>query len=255
MSKLAVFVGVPTAVAVVGLAVWNLQLQGEIEALRTDRDVVATDDARPAGAAERPTETQARTGARAGRREEARSAALEDRLRALEERLAAAPAATTEAAAAHAEPGAVATSEDLPAVLRTAEFGRAVTEVLDAREEARRKERLEREAAQRARRLLRGLEVSEAQQADVQRVTEAYLLGRDEARRALGEEADREARRAAGQAAEADWHAALSGILDAAQMETVLERTTERRQDPRRQDPRRQNPRRQNPRRGGPPVR
>ena len=105
---------------------------------------------------------------------------------------------------------------------RTPEFTAAVEGVLDAREEKRRQQRLEKQAERMAQQVLRDLEVTDGQKADFQRLTLDYLLRRDEIRR--DQQASEEERRARAETLDQERTASLSALFDDTQMEAIQKR-------------------------------
>lgn len=219
MSKLALVLGVPAAL---GLVVWNVSLSSEIGELRERlaEQGAAKPDAPKAAPDARPRETSSRAMQQVNE--------LAERLTAVESRL---PAATADAApsAAAATPAAPApagadVSADVAAAFSSEAFKSAVDRVLETREEARRKERMERAADARTRFLLRDLSVTDAQRADARRLVHQSLARIEEIRQdaTLGEEQ----RRLDLQAAQAQQVESLAAVLDAASMEAVRRRTT-----------------------------
>jgi len=178
MSKLATLLGVLGVAAAGGLAAWNVALQAELDELRAGQDVGST---RPVAA-----ETSRDAVARPSRAAAQKMTVLEERITTLEvtRAQAVAPERPEIRRAAAATPEEVdALMGDLPEVLRTDEFRRAVVGVLDAREAERRRVRIEKEADRLTDRALAKLEVTDIQRADYERLTLDYLLRRDELRR------------------------------------------------------------------------
>lgn len=227
MSKLVLFLTLP---AVAGLVVWNLSLSSEIQDLRqelaaaeTGSTVAAKGDAKSATDAPR---------AQPAPRSNPQVAELAARLAEIEKRVpaaasgpAAAPA-TGEAAGGAAAPSS-AFASDIIAAYSTDSFKGAVAKVLDERDEARRKERMERQADGMARNYLRDLTVSDQQRADVKKTILGALEKAEKIRD--DETLSDDQRRQDIQALQQERIESLAAILDAQQMEVVRQRATQTR--------------------------
>ncbi len=219
MSKLAVVIAVPALAAAMGLAVLSIDLADQVDRLEDRIEEMET------GAAKNPDRATPRSAERAvpSRRDDARVRALEERLGALE-------AGGLAAAAPAAEPVPLEFAADTPPPGDPA-FRHAVEAVLDARDAARRAERMERAASGRTRQILRGLEVTETQEADVLRVVTDGLRRQEESRDL---ELDPELARERRDELRAELERALEGILAPEQMEQVRKRAGRRPENGRR---------------------
>ena len=221
MSKLALLLVVPAVAALGGLAAWNVSLSQEVADLRRE--------AAPAEAAPAPTD---RTDApREATRQAERVRSLEGRLAELETtvaKIAEAPPETAQATAG-SDGGAEETAvpADMPAAYASPDFTRAVHSVMDAREEARRRERLERTADNLARAWLRDLTVSDSQRADVVRTITDFLVRQDQIRQ--DEALSDEERRARVEQLQDERDATFTAILGSAHMEVLRPRLETRR--------------------------
>lgn len=222
MSKLAVAIAVPALAASIGLGVLCLDLSSQVDELK---DALEDQRAETAAVVEQAEKAQSPSRARTGsRREDAIVRAMEDRLQALESRTAAAPGTPV---AASSEPGAaLASMEDLPDVLRTPDFDRAVRGVLDARDAERRAERMAKAAEKRAEQLLRGLEVDDQIRGQVQALVSDAMARRVDLRDA---ELEREVAREQAALLRDELTRSLESVLTADQMEAVRPRLDDRR--------------------------
>jgi hypothetical protein len=225
MSKLVLFLAIP---AVAGLAAWNLSLSSEISELRQQLDAprdVRSDGAKPA--AEPRVAADAARNAAVPRAVQQEVTGLAARLAEVEKRL---PATPTDGAAAAPGEGAKTTApsgpvvpSDVVATFGSDAFKGAVARVLEEREDTRRKERLERQADQITKFLLRDLTVTDTQRADVKRLVSASMEKVEKLRDDEG--LTDEQRREQVQAAQQERIESLATVLDAQQMETVRQRS------------------------------
>ncbi|MCE9637544.1 MAG: hypothetical protein K8T90_17730 [Planctomycetes bacterium] len=228
MSKLVLFLTIPAAA---GLVVWNLSLSSEIQDLR--QQIASTDAAGPAPA---KSAGDAKTSADAARpqptpRANPQVAELATRLAEIERRLPAAPGegptAGQATASAESGPAVSASASDIIAAYSTDTFKGAVAKVLDERDEARRKERMERQADGIARNYLRDLTVTDQQRADVKKAVLAGMVKVEAIRD--DETISDEQRRTDIQALQQERLESLAAVLDAQQMEVVRQRATQTR--------------------------
>jgi len=217
MSKLALFLIVPATAAVGGLALWNLDLQSQLEELRTETAEVR--EAPERGTAEASSARAVRSNERA----QTRVRELEQRLVALEARPFEASAASAGAAA---DVDAAAAEQDVAQALATADvtaaFRAKVHAVLEEREAERREQRRLREGERITQGLLRGLDVPEDQQAQVLATMLGYLKERTSLR--TNEDLLRDDRQARLKEMDETRDRTLEGILGAETFAGVQER-------------------------------
>lgn len=226
MSKIAVAASLLGLAGMAGLAAWNVSLQAELDGLREARERETDAAARDAAPVRRTEEVE-----RPRRTDQQAVQDLFERITRLEvERAERKPAALgampSEGTRAH-EP--LELPADLPESLRSPEFERAVVAVLDARDAARRRERMESEAERMTRAMLAGLEVTDLQKADLQRVALDHLLRREAIRQNddLPEEQKREQMKALSD----EFKVSQEGILGAELVAQMDKRRNVRRAD------------------------
>lgn len=218
MSKLALCLTIP---ALAALVAWNLSLSSDLDELRARLD---TARAEPAEKAAPAAETKVRDTSRAAQQQIAELAQRVAEIEKARTELASAPAA------ASGSPGTLpgdAAGADAPAsgsVEVTDGFRSAVAKVLDERDAARRKERMQRAAEARARFLLRDLQVTDAQRREVESRVLASMEKIEQIRE--NEELPDEQRRQDVQAVQQETIDGLAAVLDAQSMESVRRRST-----------------------------
>jgi hypothetical protein len=221
MSKLVLFLTIP---AVAGLVAWNVSLSSEIADLRSElaaKESTGADPARAPAKAAAPTgETRVRETARAN----PQVTELVERLAELEKRLPPAPAAGAAKPEATGAAPPVAVPSDVVTYFSSDAFKGAVTKVLDERDVQRRRERDERVVDARMRFLLRDLNVTDAQRAEVKRLLLASMEKIEQVREneSLGDDQ----RRQEMQALQQEQIESLAAVLDAQAMEQVRQRTS-----------------------------
>jgi len=232
MSKLVVLLAVP---AVAGLVAWNLSLSSEIAELRQQIDSprdVAADVARQAG--ETRTASESARSAAVPRAVQQEMTGMAARLAEVEKRLPAPPVVpetggpATEAPGESAPPTSGASlPSDVVATFGSDAFKGAVARVLDERDDARRRERMERQADQIARFLLRELTVTDEQRTDVKRLVAQSMEKVEKLRD--DETLTDEQRREQVQAAQQERVESLAAVLNPQQMESVRQRSQQQR--------------------------
>ncbi len=217
MTKLALAVSLISLCAAGGLVVMNAGLQDRIVELE-DRLESAEKSPEKSSAVTRTAERSATRAAAS--RVDPRVDDLEGRLKALESRAADAPEA-----ASRATDG---TAVELPAGYAGTDFQEAVTAVLDARDERRRVERMERDSGRRVKRLVRDLELDDGRVAQLTAVTLDYVRRRYERRDEINVD-DREAKLAIEAELQEEYRTALATVLTTEEMSTIESRLNPRR--------------------------
>lgn len=208
MSKISLLLTVPALLGMGALAVWNVSLQSELDELRADARTAA-ESASSADADEVRDEPRPVVNERAM----TRIKVLESRLEQVEQRTAPAARAAEAApeAVAAAEGEAVATDEAAALSGPESAFRARVYAAMDEREAERRRERREREAQRMAQRMLRGIEVTDAQAAQVAAALLDHATQRDALRG--DEDLDAEVRRSRFEELMTARNTTLAGIL------------------------------------------
>lgn len=222
MSKLVLFLAVP---AVAGLAAWNLSLSSELDDLRRQ---VAAQESAPA-----PEVLKAAEAAKApavSRLVQQEVSGLASRLAEVEKRLPPAPAEGAALPAASAPPPGATSSPEVLGAFGSDAFKGAVARVLEEREEARRRERADRQAESVTRFLLRDLTVTDPQRSEVKRLVAQSMEKVEKIRE--DETLTDEQRREQVQAAQQARIESLTTVLDEKQMETVRQRSQQNRARP-----------------------
>jgi hypothetical protein len=222
MSKLSLVFVLVGATAFTALGAWNMALQGEMQELRDQTERVeevakrpkaagSGDSARVSGSTER-TSTRFRE--------------LERRLAAMEGQAPAGQAAQSgDPVAGAAESGDGVVEQYAATADVSADFRSKVYAVLAEREVERRRQRQEREASRGVEMLLRGIEVTDQQRADVEAALLHMLLQRQEL---SVQDIDREVRQERTKELEAARDLTLEGILGAESFAQVKERRAKR---------------------------
>lgn len=200
MSKTALLLAVPGALALTALAVWNVTLQSEIDGLRAKGDDSASTGRADAAAGATDAASQDRVLPGMTERTSSRFRELEQRLLEMERGMAKPAGAMTKAPAMVSAAGVAESGEaDMADMAEGAEgaadaehaalagvdpvFKAQVYAVMDQREAERRKERQQRDAERLAERMLRGIDVTDAQKTGVVEILAAQATRRDELRR------------------------------------------------------------------------
>lgn len=221
MSKAVVLLAVP---AIAALAAWNLALSSEISDLRAE--LGASNGAAPAASSAKTTGASTSSGGESRPRDSSRAnlqvTDLQERVASLEKSLAAAQerAAGVSGAADSAE-AAVASP-----VYSSDEFRNAVDKVIEDREEAKRVDRMRKQAETMAKMWLRETDVSADQTKQVVDIVFASLQKQQAIRDDLALTDDQ--RRADLNSLEQSRHDQIAGVLTAPQLEIVGPRLTMR---------------------------
>ena len=241
MSKLTLMFAVPAVLGLGALAAWNLSLQADLDQMR-DRAVEAAEADNGVAQSARRTSS----GPVMSERTSSRLRQLEARLNSVEARGSSAGGGATsmEAGALSAASAESADSADdaiasLAASMKDApdaEFKSRVYAALDEREERRRQERREREAARMAERMLRGIEASDQQVAQVSATMLDYFGQRDALRGQ--QDLEPEAKRARFKELSDARNTTIEGIVGAEAYAEVKKRVERRAMDNRRKNKR-----------------